>query len=211
MLTIEGQKMSKSCGNFVTLFDVFKKFDPLTIRYFIAASHYRSLVDFSESSLTSAGISLNRLHQTVQNLRERKAKGAKPTGKYFEEYRKRFCKAMDDDFSTPQALAVLFELSRDVNTLLSEKRVEPEVIVDAEHLFSSLGGNVLGIIPESLETSQTELQIKNVMEVLVELRKNFRENEDFVSADLIRERLHEIGIEFKDFPEGTTWELTDKN
>ena len=166
-------------------------------------------MDFSESALTSAGISLKRLHQTVRNLREKKANGAKPSGKYFEEFRTRFCQAMDDDFSTPQAIAVLFDLSRDVNTLLSEKRAEPEAIVDAEHLFSSLGGDVLGIIPESLEASQTELQIKNVMEVLVELRENFRENKDFASADLIRERLQKIGIEFKDLPEGTTWEVTD--
>jgi cysteinyl-tRNA synthetase len=118
---------------------------------------------------------------------------------------------MDDDFSTPQAIAVLFDLSRDVNTLLSEKRAEPEAIVDAEYLFSSLGGDVLGIIPKSLEASQTELQIKNIMEVLVELRENLRENKDFASADLIRERLQKIGIEFKDLPEGTTWEMTDKN
>ena len=98
MLTIEGQKMSKSSGNFVTLFDVFKNYDPLTVRYFIAASHYRSLVDFSESALTSAGISMKRLHQTVRNLREIKADGAKPSGKYFEEFRKRFCQAMDEDW-----------------------------------------------------------------------------------------------------------------
>ena len=78
-------------------------------------------------------------------------------------------------------------------------------------MFSSLGGDVLGIIPESLEASQSELQIKNVMEVLVELREYFRKNKDFASADLIRERLLKIGIEFKDLPEGTTWEVTDNN
>ena len=154
---------------------------------------------------------MKRLHQTVRNLRERKADGAKPARKYFEEFHKRFCKAMDDDFSTPQAIAVLFDLSRDVNSLLSEKRADPEAIVDAEQLFSNLGGDVLGIIPESLEASQSELQIKNVMEVLVELRENFRENKDFASADLIRDRLQKIGIEFKDLPEGTTWEVTDNN
>ena len=85
MLTVDGQKMSKSSGNYVTLFDVFEKFDPLMVRYFIAASHYRSVVDFSESALTATGSSLKRLHQTVRNLRKCKTAGKKASGKYFEE------------------------------------------------------------------------------------------------------------------------------
>ena len=85
MLTIEGQKMSKSSGNFVTLFDVFEQFNPLMVRYFIAASHYRSVVDFSESVLGAAEVSLKRLHHTVRNLRECKQDGVNPSGKYFEK------------------------------------------------------------------------------------------------------------------------------
>ncbi len=132
-------------------------------------------------------------------------------GKYFEEYRRRFCQAMDDDFSTPQAFAALFDLSREANTLLSEKNPDPEAVADAEHLFSTLGGDVLGIIPESLDDVQTDLHLKDVMEILIEMRANFRKNKDFVSADLIRKRLEKIGIVFKDSVEGTTWEMTDKN
>jgi cysteinyl-tRNA synthetase len=211
MLTVDGQKMSKSSGNYVTLFDVFEKFDPLMVRYFIAASHYRSVVDFSESALTATGSSLKRLHQTVRNLRKCKTAGKKASGKYFEEYRRRFCQAMDDDFSTPQAFAALFDLSREANTLLSEKNPDPEAVADAEHLFSTLGGDVLGIIPESLDDVQTDLHLKDVMEILIEMRANFRKNKDFVSADLIRKRLEKIGIVFKDSVEGTTWEMTDKN
>ena len=211
MLTIEGQKMSKSSGNIVTLFDVFEQFNPLMVRYFIAASHYRSVVDFSESVLGAAEVSLKRLHHTVRNLRERKQAGVNPSGKYFEEFRRRFCQAMDDDFSTPQAFAALFDLSREANTLLAEKKPNPEAIVDAEHLFSTLGGDVLGIIPESLEAERSDLHMQEVMGVLVELRTNFRKNKDFGSADLIRDSLHKIGIVFKDSPEGTTWEKTDNN
>ena len=102
-------------------------------------------------------------------------------GKYFEEYRRRFCQAMDDDFSTPQAFAALFDLSREANTLLSEKNPDPEAVADAEHLFSTLGGDVLGIIPESLDDVQTDLHLKDVMEILIEMRANFRKNKDFVS------------------------------
>jgi len=211
MLTIEGQKMSKSSGNFVTLLELFERYDPLMVRYFIAASHYRSVVDFSENALGAAGSSLKRLHQTVRNLRKFKTAGVEVSGKYFEEYRLRFCEAMDDDFSTPQAFAVLFDLSREANNLLAEKSPDPQAVADAEYLFSTLGGGVLGIIPETLDDVQTDLRLNEVMEILLELRANFRKNKDFESADLIRERLEDLGIVFKDSTEGTTWEMTDKN
>jgi len=211
MLTIEGQKMSKSSGNFVTLLELFERYDPLMVRYFIAASHYRSVVDFSENALGAAGSSLKRLHQTVRNLRKFKTAGVEVSGKYFEEYRRRFCEAMDDDFSTPQAFAVLFDLSREANNLLAEKHPDPQAVADAEYLFATLGGGVLGIIPETLDDVQTDLRLNEVMEILLELRANFRKNKDFESADLIRERLEDLGIVFKDSAEGTTWEMTDKN
>ena len=210
MLTIEGQKMSKSSGNFVTLLELFERYDPLMVRYFMAASHYRSVVDFSETALEAAGSSLKRLHQTVRNLRKCKTAGVKVSRKYFAEFRRRFCEAMDDDFSTPQAFAVLFDLSREANNLLAEKKPDPEAVADAEHLFSTLGGDVLGIIPQTLNDVQTDLRLNDVMDILLELRANFRKNKDFESADLIRERLENMGIVFKDSVEGTTWEMTDK-
>ena len=210
MLTIEGQKMSKSSGNFVTLLELFKNNDPLIFRYFIAASHYRSVVDFSESTLFTAGSSLKRLHQTVRNLRKFDKSGVKVSGNHFEEFRRRFCEAMDDDFSTPQAFAVLFDLSREANNLLAEKRPDPEAVADAEHLFATLGGDVLGIIPKDLDDVKTDLRLNDVMDILLELRAEFRKNKNFESADLIRERLESMGIFFKDSEEGTTWEMTDK-
>ena len=211
ILTVEGQKMSKSTGNFITLFDLFKKFDPLIVRYFIATSHYRSVVDFSESALGDASTSLNRLKHTVQKLCNKKDDRIKSTGKYFEEYRKRFCHAMDDDFSTPKAFAVLFELSHEVNSFLSEKHPNQEAIADAECLFRTLGGEVLGIIPNSLENEQMDLNLKEVLDILIELRTNFRNKKDYENAVIIRDRLDNIGIVFKDTPEGTGWEKKNKN
>ena len=210
MLTIDGQKMSKSSGNFVSLPELFKNFDPLMVRYFIAASHYRSVVDFNEKALQSAEVSLKRLHQTVQKLRELKPDKAKPSGKNFQEFRRRFCQAMDDDFSAPQALAALFDLNREANNLISEINPDIEAVADAEHLFSSLGGDVLGIIPESIQTNQSEQHMNEVMGILVELRANLRGKKDFESADLIRDHLQKIGIEFKDTKEGTTWQIEKK-
>ena len=211
MLTIDGQKMSKSSGNFVTLPQLFENLDPMIVRYFIASSHYRSVVDFNENLLRSAEVSLKRLHQTVQKLRELKPEEVKPTGKKFEEFRRRFCQAMDDDFSTPLALATLFDLNREVNNLLSGKNPDPEAVADAEHLFSTLGGGVLGIIPESIQTSHSKQHMNEVMAVLVELRASLRDKKDFESADLIRDHLKKIGIVLKDSQEGTTWEIENNN
>ena len=182
----------------------------MIFRYFIAASHYRSVVDFSESTLFTAGSSLKRLHHTVRNLRKFDKSGVKVSGNHFEEFRRRFCEAMDDDFSTPQAFAVLFDLSREANNLLAEKRPDPEAVADAEHLFATLGGDVLGIIPKDLDDVKTDLRLNDVMDILLELRAEFRKNKNFESADLIRERLESMGIVFKDSAEGTTWEMTDK-
>ena len=206
MLTVEGQKMSKSSGNFITLFDLFKKFDPIVVRYFITSSHYRSVIDFSENALRDAMISLNRLKQTVINLRKKINKKVNPSGKYFEDLRKRFCDAMDDDFSTPKAVAILFELSHLANNVLSQQDPNLEAIIDAEYLFSKLGGDILGIIPDDSFAFENEgVNLNDVMEILIELRKEFRMNKDFKNADLIRTRLNGIGIEIKDSPEGTAW------
>lgn len=206
MLTIEGQKMSKSTGNFVTLIDAFGQYDPLAVRYFIAASHYRSVVDYSENALKAAGTSLKRLHQTVRTLREKKPADQKPSGKWFEEFRNRFESSMDDDFSTPQAFAALFDLNREVNSMLVSEDPNPEAMADAEQLFSVLGGEVLGIIPEKIESEISDQRLNEVMQVMIELRNQFRQNKDFKGSDMIRDRLGDIGISLKDSKEGTQWE-----
>ncbi len=206
MLTIDGQKMSKSTGNFVTLIDAFGQYDPLAVRYFIVASHYRSVVDYSENALKAAGTSLKRLHQTVRTLREKKPLDQKPSGKWFKEFRNRFESSMDDDFSTPQAFAALFDLNREVNSMLASEDPNPEAMADAEQLFSVLGGKVLGIIPEKIESELSDQRLNEVMQVMIELRNHFRQNKDFEGSDMIRDRLGDIGISLKDSKEGTQWE-----
>ena len=118
---------------------------------------------------------------------------------------------MDDDFSTPKAVAILFELSHLANNVLSQKDPNLEAIIDAENLFSKLGGDILGIIPDDSSTFENDVaNLNDIMEILIELRKEFRMNKDFKNADLIRTRLNGIGIEIKDSPEGTVWEKNKK-
>lgn len=206
MLTIEGQKMSKSTGNFVTLHDAFRQHDPLTVRYFIVSGHYRSVVDYSESALQAGRQALRRLHQTVRALKERLPRELPEPApeQHFADFRTRFEAAMDDDFGTPQALAVLFDLSHEVNTALPQNP-SAEVVLEAWSLFHQLGGDVLGIIPEQLE-EQSGAALDGVMNLVIDLRNDFRQQKDYAHSDLIRDRLKECGIALKDSRGGTTWE-----
>jgi cysteinyl-tRNA synthetase len=208
MLTIGGQKMSKSAGNFVSIEDTLAQHDPLAVRYFIVASHYRSVVDYSESTLSGATAALQRLHQTVRTLRSKMPATAKAPGQYFQEFRNRFCAAMDDDFGTPQALAVLFDLSREANTLLAQPSPDSEALLDAEQLFRNLGGDVLGLIPEQLAEQAGDRHMDDAMQILIELRKHFRESKDYQRADWVRDQLQNAGIALKDSRDGTTWEVS---
>ncbi len=208
MLTIDGQKMSKSAGNFVSVEDTLAQHDPLVVRYFIVASHYRSVVDFSDAALVGARAALQRLHQTVRTLRAQMPKNAEAPGTHFQEFHNRFCAAMDDDFGTPQALAVLFDLSREANTLLAQPNPAPEALLDAEQLFRNLGGDVLGLIPEQLAEQSGDRYMDDAMQILIELRKQFREAKDYPRSDWVRDQLKNAGIALKDSRDGTTWEVS---
>ena len=207
LLTINGQKMAKSLGNFVTLEEAFAHYDPLVLRYFIVAGHYGSVLDYSESALQSAAASLQRLQQTVRSLQRRLPANTSAPQQHLQEYRQRFCEAMDDDFSTPQALAILFELSHEAHQLLQQPSPVPEVLADALALLETLAGDVLGLLPEQENpTARLEL-LEQTLALLVELRRDFRAQRDFVRADLIRQRLQDLGIVLQDSKDGTVWEL----
>ena len=208
LLTINGQKMAKSLGNFITLEDAFQTYDPLVLRYFIVAGHYGSVLDFSDSALQGAETSLQRLQQTVRTLQRKVPTDFSAPGQHLQQYRKRFCEVMDDDFSTPQALAVLFELIHEVHRLLQQENTATEVLADALNLFQQLAGNVLGLLPETESTTHSPELLEQTINLLLELRRDFRQQKDFARADLIRQRLQELGIELQDSKDGTTWEIS---
>ena len=208
LLTINGQKMAKSLGNFITLEDAFQTHDPLVLRYFIVAGHYGSVLDFSDSALQGAETSLQRLQQTVRTLQRKVPTDFAATGQHLQQYRERFCEAMDDDFSTPQALAVLFELIHEVHRLLQQENTATEVFADALNLFQQLAGDVLGLLPETASTTHNPELLEQTINLLLELRRDFRQQKDFARADLIRQRLQDLGIELQDSKDGTTWEIS---
>ena len=218
MVTLNGQKMGKSLGNFITLKEAFKKYNPLTVRFFILNSHYRSPLDFGNEALDAADKGLERLHNTIINLRERVnlAKDSSVPPEIYnklEKYKRLFLEAMDEDINTSEAIAVLFDLSKEVNTLLnSGQEISKKCLEDIDSLYQQLGGVILGIIPKTFKSAQKgEADVlDNVMRVLIDTRNELRKAKQWQLSDFIRNKLTEIGITLDDKPDSTAWKRIKK-
>jgi cysteinyl-tRNA synthetase len=214
MVTTHGQKMGKSLGNSVSLKDAFKKYDPLVIRFFVLQSHYRSTLDFSDEAVKGAKTGYEKLINTVRNLSEEQAKGA-VTGQGvadaaidLESYKHRFVAAMDDDFNSSQAIAVLFDLARETNALLNlETKASASSLGEILDLFRELGGGVLGILPGGavVRTASDESLEPQLLQLLVDLRGEVRAQKLWALSDTIRDRLKQLHVTIEDRKDGTIW------
>ncbi len=213
MVTVSGQKMGKSLGNFVTLKDAFEQFHPLIIRFFILQSHYRSPLDFSNEALAAAKKGYDRLVNTVLVLRQRidlnQNGDAVPIDP--ETYKSKMIDAMNDDFNSPQTIAHLFDLSREVNQYLNDgKQYSTSSLQKIEELFLEFGNTVLGIIPDSIEMTSTINGAidADLIQLLIDVRQEARKQKQFALSDMIRDRLKELGVLLEDTREGTNWKRT---
>lgn len=214
-LTVNGVKMSKSLGNFLTIKDALTLYSPEAIRYFILSSHYRGPVDFSRDALQAAQRGINRMHNTVRRLRRAMQDAMASAGTAvlaevgsLQDYREDFKAAMDDDFNTPQALAILFELVREVNQHLdTHAHYAMGTLAAMDRAFRDLGGNVLGIVPDNLEDRAGGQIVEGLVEFLLELRRGFRDARAWEKADAIRNRMAELGVIIEDGPGDSTWRL----
>ena len=211
MLTINGEKMSKSKGNFTTLKDFYARHDPMALRLALVQSHYRSISELSEDSITAAETALNRIRETRAEL-QRRLSGAKPgVDRLLDERimaaRAAFEAAMDNDFNTPEALAALFTFNRDLNAALAGN-VGRESLERAAALLDDLAGNVLGLFVDGETSAGMNVQMLDALAgVAIEARAAYRLNRDFSAADGLRERLKAAGITLEDTPDGTRWRL----
>jgi cysteinyl-tRNA synthetase len=209
MVTVDGRKMGKSLGNFTTLKDAFAKWSPEVVRFFVLQSHYRSTLDFSAAAVEGAGKGLERLTNARRNLRDRiRAAPAEGQGAPLEpaRYKAAFLAAMDDDFNTPQAIAVLFDLARDVNQLLTSAAAYSAASLQSiEDLFEELEGTVLGIAPAQEHGNKAEGREPELIKLIVDLRKEIRAQRLWALSDRIRDGLARLGIVLEDRKEGTTW------
>lgn len=212
-LTLEGIKMSKSLGNTLTIGDALQRWRAEAIRSFILSSHYRSPIDFSDEAVNAAEKGWQRLWSAVRLVRSQLASagpGEADDGVLaaLEEARTAFEAKMNDDFNAPAALGVLQELTREVNTWLNEGGPwSRETLQAIDDLYRSLGGDVLGIIPEEEEAGADAQREQGLIRLLVDLRAEARRNNDWDTADRIRDELAELGVSLEDRPEGTLWKI----
>jgi len=192
MLQVNNEKMAKSTGNFFTIADVLKMHSPEVIRYFLLSSHYRSALNYSETNLLNADKALMRLYQSLKDI------GVSSDGELDQHWVDQFNQAMNDDFNTPVALSVLFQLSHEVNKTKSRP-----LAATLKYLAGILG--VLQESPESFLQAGLAVDDKEAVNKLIEQRLEARRQRDWVKADEIRKSLMDQGIELEDGPEGTTW------
>ena len=217
MVTVEGVKMGKSLGNAIYIKELLARHDPMTLRFFVLSSHYRSVTDFSDTALEAAHRGLSRLAGTVGLVRDllRDAGGDEMDAEWvarLEEHKASFVQAMDDDFNTPRAIAALFDLSREVNaTINSGQPLSRATLTAIDELYRTLGGDVLGIRFDDLivgpARDDAEL-LDGLVQMLIQVRQEARQARNWAQADAIRDRLAELGIVLEDGPEGTRWRMS---
>ena len=199
---VDGEKMSKSLGNFFTIRDVLKKYHPEVVRYLLVASHYRSPINYSEDNLREARGALERFYRALKGLPEVPVKGG-------EEFVARFGKAMDDDFNTPEACAVLFEMAREVNRL---KESDPAAAAGLGARLREQAA-VLGLLQLDADKFLHAGVVGKVdeaqVEALIEARLQARADRNWAESDRIRDQLADMGVVLEDSKGVTTWRLKD--
>jgi len=197
-LNIDGEKMSKSLGNFFLVRDILKKFKPQVVRYFMVSAHYRSPLDFNDKSLQEAERAVERIRNCFENIRDNLRDKNIPIKDTHVKWKNKFEEAMDDDFNTASALGVVFDLITEINSLIAdESRDSAQLKQDILNLetFCSILGILSGIENKELD--------KDLLD-LIEGRTKARIKKEWQEADRIRSLLEERGIVLKDNPDGTT-------
>ncbi|WP_434931529.1 cysteine--tRNA ligase [Shewanella sp. HL-SH5] len=198
MVMIDREKMSKSLGNFFTIRDVLAHYDPETVRYFLLSGHYRSQLNYSEDNLKQARAALERLYTALKDL-DLTVEAAPAT-----EYVAKFKSAMDDDFNTPEAYSVLFDMVREINRLkLTDMAAASALGVSLQQLTSVLG--IVSQTPDAFFKGEgTDYEVAEIEALIVE-RNRARTEKDWPAADVARDRLNELGVVLEDGPSGTSW------
>ncbi len=210
-INVDGEKMSKSLGNFFTIRDVMEKFHPEVIRYFIVSSHYRSPVNFSDVALKEAKTALTRFYHAFKAYQQQF--NEELTDHFSQIHLERFNAAMCDDFNTAEAMAVLFELAKELNRALKEENAE-----QAKVFYSTLRHltNILGLVQHNVDDflrsdiGQEALGLsESEIEELIQQRVDAKKAKDFTKADSIRQNLLDQGVVLEDTRQGTLWRRAD--
>ena len=218
MITINGQKMGKSLGNFITLQEFFtgenanldEAYSPMTIRFFILQAHYRSTVDFSNEALKASRKGLERLIDGLTQLdRVQATPGGTLTADYAATLEQKCYDAMNDDFNTPIVISHLFEACHTVNQLADGKATVTAEGLDAlRRVFNTFFSDILGLRTEQSGSGEREAAFGHAVDLLLQIRSQAKANKDWATSDKIRDELQALGFEVKDTKDGATWKLS---
>lgn len=219
MITINGQKMGKSLGNFITLEQFFtgshdsleQAYSPMTIRFFILSAHYRSTVDFSNDALKASEKGLERLMNGLSDLDRVPVSDTcdEATDQFVKQLRQRCYDAMNDDFQTQLVISYLFEACHVVNTLLDHKaRICADCLKELTDTMRLFAFDLLGLKPEKGDNNEArEEAYGKVVDMVLSLRAKAKADKDWTTSDKIRDALADAGFEVKDTKDGVTWRL----
>jgi cysteinyl-tRNA synthetase len=218
MITINGKKMGKSLGNFITLEEFFtgshplltQAYSPMTIRFFILQAHYRGTVDFSNEALQSAEKALGRMLEGYRRLADLKASATSTLDTDIAEIERKCYESMDDDFNTPMVIANLFDACRLINQINDGKATATAEQIDAlKQLMQTFLVDILGVKTDLVEGGNTAAlkPFEDAVDLLLDLRRDAKARKDWAMSDLIRDRLAGIGFEVKDTKDGFEWSL----
>lgn len=207
-LIVNGKKMSKSLGNFYTLRDLTDKgFDPLAIRYLLMSTHYRQPLNFTLEGITASEKTIKRVKDFVHNLKQISQEHPirDKVKDEIDKFKKGFEEEMDDDLNISGALGKFFEMIKNLNPMVVNENISK---TEAEFILNAIENTdkVLGILTEIKEPKENDLS-SQLMELIIDIRKVVRKNKDWELADLIRDRLRELGIVLEDRPEKTTFKI----
>ena len=224
MITINGQKMGKSLGNAVSLFDFFtgehplleQAYSPMTIRFFMLQAHYRSTLDFSNEALQGSEKGLQKLmaametllslHDSFSNQQSAISNQQSSENWSVGDFRKACYDAMNDDFNSPVMIAQLFDATRVINQVKEGKMsISQEDLMALKETFTTMMTDILGLVQEKRTAGEDGL-VDGLMGTILAIRKEAREKKDFATSDRIRDELAKINIRIKDTKDGAVWE-----
>jgi cysteinyl-tRNA synthetase len=213
MITINGQKMARSLGNFITLDQLFsgdhpaleKAYSPMTIRFFILQAHYRSTIDFSNEALQAAEKGLQKLMKALESLNKLRPSDRSTVD--VTKLKEKCYEALDDDLNSPVLLSHLFEGVRIVNSVIDgTEKIDIQGIESLKALFNIFVFEILGLKDETTGTGDEKLT-RDLMKIIIGLRQTAKINKDWSTSDKIRNELNKIGVKLKDKKDGSDWEI----
>ena len=212
ILNVRGRKMSKSLGNFITIKDILIKYRPEVLRFFFAQSHYRSNVDFKDENLLKAKEALENLHRIYRKIKkfyssapEDSSSKDKDILKKIEEYEKKFCSAMDNDFNTSIAISHLISFGKYIDkqiTINTGKKILESALNTLVRI-----GDILGLFQGFKQEKYGIEKLDDIIQIIIEFREHFRKTKDWKMSDEIRDRLQKLGIVVEDTSDKPEWKI----